>query len=217
MLYLNLGGSISLKGSLMFLTDSQAEKRLSSEKNLARATFLRSDSNQTRAKNPEEITESVTESVPISGEVLTGTVTEKVISLNGKNRINLTREERNEIAIETRTGLHSQTESAKNHNLNLITVHNITQGKTKGIDEDKVNQVISSVRDRALDRLMHSLGLLTDDKLSGCSAKDLSLIASNMGRVVEKIQNKVEQPDNINFIIYAPELKQERSFETIEI
>jgi hypothetical protein len=64
---------------------------------------------------------------------------------------------------------------------------------------------------------MASLGLLTDDKLTGCSAKDLSTIASNMGRVVEKIQDKVETPDNINFIIYSPELKQERAFKTIEV
>jgi hypothetical protein len=193
----------------MFLTNEQADKRLSSENNLANRFSKNSNSVRANAKIPEK---QVTEI--LNPEVI---VTEKVITLPGKNRVNLSEEERNEIAIETRSGIISQTESAKQRGLNVLTVHNIAQGKTKGIDEEKVNQVINTVRDRALDRLMHSLGLLTDDKLSGCSAKDLSLIASNMGRVVEKIQDKTEKPDNINFIIYAPELKQERSFDVVEI
>jgi hypothetical protein len=196
----------------MFLTNTQAEQRLNSEKNLA----LRFSKNEPvrafvnkDAKNPEDQDNFQ----PLSGTV----ITEKVISLSGKNRINLTKDERNEIAIDARTGIASQSDIAKERGLNFLTVHNIASGKTKGIDEDKVAQVINTVRDRALDRLMQSLGLLTDDKLSGCTAKDLSLIASNMGRVVEKIQDKTEKPDNINFIIYAPELKQERAYETVEI
>ena len=148
---------------------------------------------------------------------VTNTITEKVITLSGKNRINLTRDERTNIAISARTGTQTQTELARANNLQLLTVHNIASGKTKGIDEERVKQVTNAVRDLALERLMASLGLLTDDKLTGCSAKDLSTIASNMGRVVEKIQDKAEQPDNINFIIYSPELKQERAFNVIEV
>jgi len=81
----------------------------------------------------------------------------------------------------------------------------------------KIEQTIVEVKDRALDRLMHTLGLLTDDKLSGCSAKDLSVIASNMGRVVERTSPKEERPDGLTFIIYAPELKQERAYDVVEI
>jgi hypothetical protein len=179
----------------MFLSEEQAEKRLNSERNLANK-FSRSED---KVLTPEV------------------QVIEKVISLPGKNRINLTKEERTEIAIETRSGSLSQVESARAHGVEVLTVNNIHSGKTKGINEEKVEEVINTVRDRALDRLMASLGLLTDDKLSGCSAKDLSVIASNMGRVVEKTTPKTEVPDNINFIIYTPELKQERAYETIEV
>ena len=195
----------------MFLTNEQANARLNSEKNLA-LRFARAI--QENAKDPEGLTNERAidpESFP------TNTITEKVIPLNGKNRINLTKEERTNIAISTRTGVESQTEIARANNINLLTVHNITSGKTKGIDEARVKEVTNSVRDLALERLMASLGLLSDDKLSGCSAKDLSVIASNMGRVVDKIRDKVETPDNINFIIYSPELKQERAFDVIEI
>jgi hypothetical protein len=183
----------------MFLTNEQADARLNSEKNLARR-FSKSEVNaQVPDKSPEVI------------------LTEKVIPLPGKNRVNLTKEERTNIAIETRLGTSSQTEVARANNLNLLTVNNIHSGKTKGIDEERVSKIVAEAKDLALQRLMNSLGLLTEDKLSGCSAKDLSVIASNMGRVYEKIQDRVEQPDNINFIIYTPELKQERAFNTIEV
>lgn len=194
----------------MFLTQDQAEARLNSEKNLARASFLRGNArseNSTGALLPDNSNSTLP----------TNTVTEKVIPLSGKNRINLTTEERTNIAIESRLGTKSQTEIARANNLRVLTVANIHSGKTKGIDEERVKQVTNNVRDLALERLMASLGLLTDDKLTGCSAKDLSTIASNMGRVVEKIQDKVETPDNINFIIYSPELKQERAFDVIEV
>lgn len=174
----------------MFLNNTQAEERLKSSSNLANAEWL--------PKKPEV------------------QIIEKVISLPGKNRVNLTKDERTEIAIETRTG-EKQTVVARDRGLTQLAVHNITHGKVKGIDEKKVEETINEVKDRALSRLMTSLGLLTDDKLSGCSAKDLSVIASNMGRVVEKISPKETQPDNINFIIYSPELKQERAFEVVEI
>ncbi len=191
----------------MFLTNEQANARLNSEKNLA-LRFGKSEQlnprSQERAIDPD-------------AREVTHTITEKVIPLNGKNRINLTKEERTNIAIQTRTGASSQTVVAQEHNINLLTVNNIHSGKTKGIDEERVKEVTDSVRDHALDRLMASLGLLTDDKLSGCSAKDLSVIASNMGRVFDKIRDKVETSDNINFIIYSPELKQERAYDVIDI
>ena len=213
----------------MFLTNEQANARLNSEKNLAlrfgKSEQLnpRSQEVPARAIDPDareaiDAREDAKDPESLSGlPQVTHTITEKVIPLNGKNRINLTRDERTEIAIQTRTGASSQTVVAQEHNINLLTVNNIHQGKTKGIDEARVKEVTDSVRDHALDRLMASLGLLTDDKLSGCSAKDLSVIASNMGRVFDKIRDKVETPDNINFIIYSTELKQERAYDVIDI
>lgn len=188
-------GMLILEESSMFLNNTQVEERLKSEKNLANASWL-----PCNAKSPETQV----------------TITEKTIHSPGKNGVNLSKEERTEIAIQSRLG-ESQVAIARDHGITQANVSSIERGKTKGIDEKKVEGVISSVKDRALDRLMTSLGLLSDDKLSGCSAKDLSVIASNMGRVVEKITPKETAPDNINFIIYSPELKQERAYDVIEI
>lgn len=194
----------------MFLTNKQAEERLNSEKNLANRFGKKDSFNSFNTRELVNQEDSVKESNIISIE-------ERTILSAGKNRINLSEEERTNIAIESRAGLSTQVEIARAAGLNNMTVQNIHSGKTKGIDEERVKKTLDSVRDTALERLMSSLGLLTDDKLSGCSAKDLSVIASNMGRVVEKIQPKETQPDNINFIIYAPELKQEKYYETVEI
>lgn len=192
----------------MFLTNEQARARLGSEKNLANRFAKNPD-----GLDPDKLTEQVTQEVNETNSTI---ITERVISLPGKKGINLSSEVRTEIASRARLG-ESQPSLAQEFNITQANVSSIERGKTKGVDEARVEETINFVKDRALDRLMASLGLLTDDKLSGCSAKDLSLIASNMGRVVEKIQTKEHTPDNINFIIYAPELKQEKSYETVVI
>jgi hypothetical protein len=174
----------------MFLTETQAQERIKSGRNLANADFLR--------------------------KVAPVTVIEKEIKIPGRDRAAIPVEERTEIAIRARLG-EPQVDIAREKNISQFAVHSIEKGKTKGIDEERVEKTINEVKDRALDRLMTSLGLLSDDKLSGCSAKDLSVIASNMGRVVEKITPKEVQPDNINFIIYSPELKHEKAYNVIEI
>lgn len=175
----------------MLLTEEQAEERLNSENNLANRF-----GNSSRAPQ----------------------VLEKVIKIPGKDKgsSNLSIEERTEIATRARLG-ESQGKLAKEFNVTQPNISSIERGKTKGIDEEQVEGTINKVRDKALDRLMTSLGFLTDDKLSGCSAKDLATIASNMGRVVEKTMPRAEAPDKINLIIYTPELKSEKSFNVIEI
>ncbi len=182
----------------MFLDEQSARARLESDKNLA---------NRFRASGF-----SVVENKP---EIK---LIEKEIKLPGniEKRGNLSKAERTEIAIRSRTG-ENQLHIAREFGITQANVGVIERGKAKGIDEDKVQRIINNVKDRALDRLMASLGLLDDDKLSGCSAKDLSIIASNMGRVVEKVTPKTEAPDNINFIIYSPELKQEKAYDVVEI
>jgi DNA-binding XRE family transcriptional regulator len=139
--------------------------------------------------------------------------------LKGKGRPdkkeNLTQDERDEIAVRARAG-ENQTKLAKEFGISQPSISHIERGKSK-TDEVKVEKALNHVRDRALSRLMSSLGLLTDDKLSGCSARDLSLVAANMSRVVEKTIPKENTQSGINLIIYSPELKRESGFKVVEI
>lgn len=198
----------------MFLTNKQVEERLSSPRNLA--SRIAEFRGEVSSPQVEVITETREIRENKIDSIFNNQITEITMPSVGKNKINLDKNTRTEIAIRSRTGEH-QPKLAQEFGITQANVSSIERGKTKGIDEEHANKVISQVKDRALDRLMCSLGLLDDDKLSSCSAKDLSIIASNMGRVVDKISPKEERPDNINFIIYAPELKQEKSFQTVEV
>lgn len=175
----------------MFLDPEKARARLESEDNLANRFKKKEE------KPPE--------------------IQEVTLHRPGKDRPNLTREERTEIATRAKLG-ENQQRLADEFGTTQENVSQIKNRKNqKNIDEDKVESTITQVRDKALDRLMSSLGLLTDDKLSGCSAKDLSVIAANMGRVVDKTLPKSDSPDKINLIIFSPELRQEKSFKVVEV
>jgi predicted transcriptional regulator len=74
----------------------------------------------------------------------------------------------------------------------------------------------SEAQEKALDRLMDALDLMDEDKLSKCKAVDLSAIASNMSKVVEKMEGKANTTNNV-LVIYAPKQRDESDFETIAI
>lgn len=174
----------------MFLEESQARERLNSENNLAN-----------RFGNSK---------APVV------TIREEVLKTPGKKTPELSVNTRTEIATRARLG-ESPEALSKEFGTNRANISHIKNGHTAGINEEKVERTLTPIRDKALERLMASLNLLDDDKLSGCSAKDLSVIASNMGRVVEKTMPKSESPDRVNLIIFAPEQKHERSYQVVEV
>ena len=126
----------------------------------------------------------------------------------------LTVEERTEIATRARLG-EGQKFLAKEFRVDQATISRIENGKSR-INESEVESRIEKVRDLALERLMTSLGFMTNDKLEKCSAKDLSTIAANMSRAVEKTGPR-EGNNNTQVIIYAPEIRKETSFKVVEI
>ena len=129
---------------------------------------------------------------------------------------NLDEEERNQIAIRSRTG-ETQTSLAHEFNVTTDTVCKIENGKVKGIDEERVAREVNDIRDKALQKLMASLNLLSEEKLSKCNARDISTVSANMSRVVEKMMPKENQIQNTQVIIYAPELRQEKYFDVVEV
>lgn len=126
---------------------------------------------------------------------------------------------RTAVAILSRGGENQKTIS-REFGITQANTSYIESGKTKGIDEEKVAKALDQVRDVALDRLMKSLGLMDEDKLSECSAPALAGIAANMGKVVEKMLPRDQSSSNgagVQLIIYAPQLKDESKYRTIEV
>ena len=72
------------------------------------------------------------------------------------------------------------------------------------------------IQDAALDRLADTLGLLDEDKMRNCKAIELSQIASNMSKVVEKMEGRNGNTNNV-LIVYSPKMKTEEEYETIAI
>lgn len=129
---------------------------------------------------------------------------------------NLTPSVREEIAVRSRTG-ESQKSLANEFKTTQANVSNIEIGKTK-VDEPKVSSSVQAIQDKALERLMESLGLLDQDKMSGCNAKDLSVISANLAKVIQQTTPKEESKTNgTTVIIYAPEQRAEHTFKTVQI
>jgi hypothetical protein len=87
--------------------------------------------------------------------------------------------------------------------------------KDTGLSE-RVTRNLERVREVALDRLLSSVNLMEDDKMEGLSAKDLSAIASNLSRVVEKTLPKDLNVGPVaQLIVYAPTRVQEEYYKTV--
>jgi hypothetical protein len=195
----------------MFITEDQARERLSSPENLAN----RFNIGAARAKREESL-HAENESQEKEQQPLSTGIEHRELKRAGQRRSWLSSEERTEVAIAAKIGQQTQQEIAQEHGISQIAVAKIKAGNGL-VDETSVETALEQARSKALDRLMTSLGLLTDDKISGASAKDISVIASNMARVVEKTMPDRERQGNINLVIYAPELRNEKSFDIVEI
>ena len=79
-----------------------------------------------------------------------------------------------------------------------------------------VSDALERVRDLALDKLMNSLDLMTNEKLNEGSAKDLAVVAANMSRVVEKTSPRAEAA-NVQLVVYAPQQRQEKQYKVVDV
>jgi hypothetical protein len=83
-----------------------------------------------------------------------------------------------------------------------------------------INKAKERISKRARVKLFAALEQITEEKLSGSKAKDLSSIARDLSAVVKEMEP--EQPkiaatsDGPKYIIYAPQYKKEEHFEVIQ-
>jgi len=80
-----------------------------------------------------------------------------------------------------------------------------------------VERTTTRIRDLALDKLMASLGIINDETLFNCTAKDASTVARNLAGVVEKLSPKDAATSGVTLVVYAPQQRQETHYETIDV
>jgi len=122
-------------------------------------------------------------------------------------------------AILSRSGQASTTEVAEAFGFGQREARHIDLGnRATGIDEGKVESALAPIRNLALEKLVGSLMGMKQEKMDTLGVKDLSTVAANMSRVVEKLTPKTEaQGNNININIFTPESRKETAYETVSV
>lgn len=83
---------------------------------------------------------------------------------------------------------------------------------------EHINQAKERVNKKARSRLMLALKTITKDKLEGTTVRDAAGIAKDMSVIMkntEPVVKDVNDKQNNQFIIYAPQFRDERSFEVV--
>lgn len=201
----------------MFKTEEQINSRLSSEKNLANRF-----GGSTIVRVPDPAPAQTTPTIPIltpEPEIIAKpdnvTVTELKQPGNklGKRKLGL--HQRNEIAIRSRLG-EGQSSLAQEFNVSQATIGSIERGRTK-VDEETVNERLDDVQDLAMSKLLTSLGYISNDKMQALDPVKLSVVASNMSRIIGNIRHNDDNGPKVVVQIYAPELKKESSYKTLDV
>lgn len=88
------------------------------------------------------------------------------------------------------------------------------------VSEERVSQIeniIGTAQEKAAEKLVQALGLITPEKMEGTKARDLSGIAADMSRILEKTSPKSNSFAGANIVIYAPNQRKEESYDVIEL
>jgi hypothetical protein len=127
-----------------------------------------------------------------------------------------------EIAATTAScGIATNKEMARSFGISAQTVSNVRSGvgiANKDIQK-KIDENLGQIRDVAIDRLMQSLGLMDDEKLANTKARDLSSIAANLSKVIDKSLPRADTNplSGVQVIFYSPRMKDISDYEVIDI
>lgn len=198
----------------MFKTPEQTRERLNSKENIVNR-FGRNVVTVPPVdlpSIPSEVVQEIPTNIPTDSPIET-------IALKQPGNVSkpkLTKKQKNEIALRARSG-ETQTTLAQEFGVSQSAIGEIEQGRTK-VDENFVQTRLDKIADVAMTKLLDSLGYMTPEKMEKAKVKELSGIAADMSRVVSNLRaNEDEQGPKIVVQIYAPELKKEGSYQTIDV
>lgn len=82
-----------------------------------------------------------------------------------------------------------------------------------------MNNTRLRIAKRAQNKLMMTLRHLTEDKLEGADAREISGVAKDMATVYDKMQPKSDPRDTVQvqFILYKPEMKRMDEYKVIDV
>jgi hypothetical protein len=183
----------------MLITSEQAESRLNSQKNTANLVTKAND-----------------------GKLIIKEINRGGGRSDGQN--NLTESQR--ILIGKTAQLDSPRNVAEAFHISESHVYNLRKGQT---DRDhlqrKTHPELKSaivekreeIKDRALDKLLSTLNIISEDKLSILNAKDASKVAVNLSRVHGNMTPQESNNGKVNITIYTPQMRSVKEYDVVEI
>ena len=114
---------------------------------------------------------------------------------------------------------------------NLAEIHNVSQAevsiRSRAIDRTniegrkidsevllRINQAKFNIADSATAKLMQTLDIFEPNQLE---QKNLPSAAVQLASVVDKMSGERDSGSNINFVVFAPRMRSEDSFDVIEV
>jgi hypothetical protein len=149
----------------------------------------------------------------------------EIIPAKGRNGAGATPESlRRLIANDALDGMPAK-EISQAYNVSESSVSAYKNGATSTSSYDKpatgLGEFVDAKRDRiknkAQNKLLLALKHITEDKLKDAKVIELSTIAANMSRVVEKTTPKTESVINNNIVFYSPQQIGKENYEAIDV
>jgi DNA-binding XRE family transcriptional regulator len=198
----------------MFKSEEQVNKRLNSDRNLANRFGKVTDPGPTGpAQPPQNLPTNSEPEKQSKPENVTTTTLQQPGNKLGKKKLGL--HQKNEIAIRSRLG-ETQPSLAQEFGVSQATIGAIERGRTK-VNEEIVERQIDDAADLAMSKLLTSLGYIDNAKLSVLDPVKLSVVARNMSGIVNSIRQKDDNGPQVVVQIYAPELKKESSYKSLDV
>ena len=205
--------SVSLwQDNCMFIDEDELQSRLSTDQNLV---------NQIQSRNPTPSrTGPISEPRPLF-EI------DRCGSGRTPGAVNRTTEERE--AIGTLGQMNTLQDTADMTGASVSQVHAYRNGynTTGRRNHDKeleagVKKNVGKIRDAAIDRMLSSMNLITDEKLKEVKkATDLATIAATLGKVAQlgipKQESSGQSDNRVQIVVYAPAIKDEERYETVDV
>lgn len=86
---------------------------------------------------------------------------------------------------------------------------------------ERLNKTKLTIQERAAEKLLGALGLLTDEKMENCTAKDIASITTSMSQVVRNISGDSGRQEagktSVRIVLHQPKQANESAFDCIDL
>lgn len=143
---------------------------------------------------------------------------ENVLSVSaGRQLPRLPDEVKQEIVERAASGTERQKDIAVEYGITQADVSYLKRSSNER-ERESASALEKSIKDQACEKMMLAMGLITQEKLEKLKVRDLSNVSTAMAKVLNVVAPKnANQAPLVNLVVYAPEVRDEKSFKIVEI